>query len=136
MDNATDLNTCRVGLAGGTAGSCIITYSQKAYKRRPARLRTFEEPYPCFPQELMVCLTHGICRNQQHSEDISMADTIHSTSETAFTEQTSQQTFNGENPISEESTGVIELDEEIVDEEIEEELIIEDFTIDGICGVY
>jgi len=65
-----------------------------------------------------------------------MADTIHSTSETAFTEQTSQQTFNRENPTSEESTDVIELDEEIVDEEIEEELIIEDFTIDGICGVY
>lgn len=60
-----------------------------------------------------------------------MADTIHSTSETAFTEQTSQQTFNRENPISEESSDVIELDEEI-----EEELIIEDFTIDGICGVY
>ena len=60
-----------------------------------------------------------------------MADTIHSTSETAFTEQTSQQTFNRENPTTEESTGVIELDEEI-----EEELIIEDFTIDGICGVY
>jgi mycofactocin precursor len=56
-----------------------------------------------------------------------MADTIHSTSETAFTEQT----FNRENPTSEESTDVIELDEEI-----EEELIIEDFTIDGICGVY
>src|SRR5260370_719101 len=38
-----------------------------------------------------------------------MADTIHSTSETAFTEQT----FNRENPTSEESTGVIELDEEV-----------------------
>jgi mycofactocin precursor len=60
-----------------------------------------------------------------------MADTIHLTSETAFTEQTSQQTFNRENPTSEESSDVIELDEEI-----EEELIIEDFTIDGICGVY
>ena len=60
-----------------------------------------------------------------------MADTIHSTSETAITEQTSQQTFNIENPTSEESADVIELDEEI-----EEELIIEDFTIDGICGVY
>src|SRR2546427_8934691 len=127
MDNATDLNACRVGLAGGTAGSCIITYSQKAHKIRQARLRTFEAPYPCIPQELMVCLTHGICRNQQHSEGITMADTIHSTSETAFTEQT----FNRENPTSEESTDVIELDEEI-----EEELIIEDFTIDGICGVY
>ena len=27
-------------------------------------------------------------------------------------------------------------EEELLDEEFEEELIIEDFTIDGICGVY
>ncbi len=31
----------------------------------------------------------------------------------------------------------LSLDEELVcDEELEDELIIEDFTIDGICGVY
>ncbi len=28
------------------------------------------------------------------------------------------------------------LDDEALEEEIEDELIIEDFTIDGICGVY
>ncbi len=28
------------------------------------------------------------------------------------------------------------LDQPMLEEEIEEELIIEDFTIDGICGVY
>lgn len=27
-------------------------------------------------------------------------------------------------------------DDEMLEEEIEDELIIEDFTIDGICGVY
>ncbi|MBV9228867.1 MAG: mycofactocin precursor [Chloroflexi bacterium] len=27
-------------------------------------------------------------------------------------------------------------EEEVLEEELEEELIIEDFTIDGICGVY
>lgn len=36
----------------------------------------------------------------------------------------------------EEPTDTIELDQELLDKELEEELIIEDFTIDGICGVY
>ena len=38
-------------------------------------------------------------------------------------------------PQIEASTESIE-DELALDEEFEEELIIEDFTIDGICGVY
>ena len=38
-----------------------------------------------------------------------------------------------ENSAEEESIGTEEFDEEL---ELEEELIIEDFTIDGICGVY
>lgn len=49
------------------------------------------------------------------------------TSEVAITEQTSAI----ENSAVEGSTDAMELDLEL-----EEELIIEDFTIDGICGVY
>jgi mycofactocin precursor len=36
----------------------------------------------------------------------------------------------------EEGTLVLDEEEEMDEEEFEEELIIEDFTIDGICGVY
>jgi mycofactocin precursor len=56
-----------------------------------------------------------------------MTDTAHLTGEATDTEQT----ITIENFPSEESTDAVELDEEL-----EEELIIEDFTIDGICGVY
>ena len=41
------------------------------------------------------------------------------------------------NPIEEETTTLDETtSEELELEELDEELIIEDFTIDGICGVY
>jgi mycofactocin precursor len=36
----------------------------------------------------------------------------------------------------EDSVPQMPINEEALDEELEEELIIEDFTIDGICGVY
>lgn len=42
-------------------------------------------------------------------------------------------------PVETEADGVSEQDEAALDDEFdefEEELIIEDFTIDGICGVY
>ena len=56
-----------------------------------------------------------------------MADTTAPTSETAISEQTS----SIEDPAIEGIPDTMELDLEL-----EEELIIEDFTIDGICGVY
>ncbi len=58
-----------------------------------------------------------------------MADTPYPTDEAAITEQT----FSIENPSTEGPMNAMDLDEEL---ELEEELIIEDFTIDGICGVY
>ena len=56
-----------------------------------------------------------------------MAETGLPNSEAASTERVSII----ENYDTEGSMDVVELDEEL-----EEELIIEDFTIDGICGVY
>ena len=57
-----------------------------------------------------------------------MADITLSTNEAPVIEQT---------PMVEEKTQQAPiLDEPALEEEIEEELIIEDFTIDGICGVY
>jgi len=57
-----------------------------------------------------------------------MADTTLSTNEAPFIEQA---------PTAEETTQQAPTcDEPTMEEEIEEELIIEDFTIDGICGVY
>ena len=57
-----------------------------------------------------------------------MIDPTLSTSESSVIEQT---------PMLEETTEQTPtLDELALEEEIEEELIIEDFTIDGICGVY
>jgi mycofactocin precursor len=57
-----------------------------------------------------------------------MIDPTLSTSESSVIEQT---------PMLEETTEQTPtLDEPALEEEIEEELIIEDFTIDGICGVY
>ncbi len=56
-----------------------------------------------------------------------MADTTIPGSESTTTEEAS----NIENFPVEGATDTIELDLEL-----EEELIIEDFTIDGICGVY
>ncbi len=58
-----------------------------------------------------------------------MSDTVLSTSEAAIEEQTSL--VDLENSDTEEPTDALELDQAL-----EEELIIEDFTIDGICGVY
>jgi mycofactocin precursor len=44
---------------------------------------------------------------------------------------------SGDTAAVEEMSDQAPLDEEaLLDEELEEELIIEDFTIDGICGVY
>ena len=74
----------------------------------------------------MVCLTHGM-KYRQQSEGISMAETGLPNSEAASTERVSII----ENYDTEGSMDVVELDEEL-----EEELIIEDFPIDGICGVY
>ncbi len=57
-----------------------------------------------------------------------MADPTLSTNESSVIEQI---------PMLEETTEQTPtLDELALAEEIEEELIIEDFTIDGICGVY
>ena len=56
-----------------------------------------------------------------------MADTTIPGDETTSTEEAS----NIENFSEEGATDTMELDLEL-----EEELIIEDFTIDGICGVY
>ena len=56
-----------------------------------------------------------------------MADTTIPADETTSTEEAS----NIENFSEEVTTDTMELDLEL-----EEELIIEDFTIDGICGVY
>jgi mycofactocin precursor len=56
-----------------------------------------------------------------------MSDTILQTSEVAIDEQTP----NLENTGIEAPTDALELDLAL-----EDELIIEDFTIDGICGVY
>ncbi|HEX9131232.1 MAG TPA: mycofactocin precursor MftA [Ktedonobacteraceae bacterium] len=56
-----------------------------------------------------------------------MSDTVLQTSENAIEEQSSSR----ENSDLEAPTDVLELDLAL-----EDELIIEDFTIDGICGVY
>ncbi len=45
-------------------------------------------------------------------------------------------TNNPTNTTEEETSLVEETTEDIELEELDEELIIEDFTIDGICGVY
>ena len=64
-----------------------------------------------------------------------MADTTHTNNPTNATANPSP------TPTIEDSTSQLPtieetLDEELLEGEIEEELIIEDFTIDGICGVY
>ena len=57
-----------------------------------------------------------------------MADVTFPTNETPVTELA---------PLTEKSVEQVPTPEEsTLEEEIEEELIIEDFTIDGICGVY
>ena len=58
-----------------------------------------------------------------------MAETTRPTGEAAINEETP----TIENSNAEQPTEAVEFDEEL---ELEEELIIEDFTIDGICGVY
>lgn len=45
-------------------------------------------------------------------------------------------TTNPTNTVVEETSIIEETTEDIELEELDEELIIEDFTIDGICGVY
>ncbi len=80
----------------------------------------------CIPLKLMVCLSHGM-KYRQQSEGISMAETGFPGSEAASTEQIS---------IIEDCDAEGHMDLVELDEELEEELIIEDFTIDGICGVY
>ena len=57
-----------------------------------------------------------------------MADTTLSTNVAPVFKQTSM--------VEETTEQTPTLDELALEEEIEEELIIEDFTIDGICGVY
>lgn len=57
-----------------------------------------------------------------------MLDATSLTNQTAVTEQT----LTTEEPASQALTDETTLEME----ELEEELIIEDFTIDGICGVY
>jgi len=64
---------------------------------------------------------------QKHSEGTLMADTSIPGGETTSTEEA----YDIENFPVEGTTDTMELDLEL-----EEELIIEDFTIDGICGVY
>ena len=49
----------------------------------------------------------------------------------------STSTLNLTNAVVEETSTIDETSEEEMElEELDEELIIEDFTIDGICGVY
>ncbi len=75
-----------------------------------------------------VLLKHNIKLDQQQKRGTFMIDPTLSTSESPVIEQT---------PMLEETTEQTPtLDEPALEEEIEEELIIEDFTIDGICGVY
>ena len=52
-----------------------------------------------------------------------------------YTEQllTPEDSIETENQLTELASSP---DDETLEEEIEDELIIEDFTIDGICGVY
>ncbi len=76
----------------------------------------------------MVCLSRRIQYRQQ-SEGSFMPDTNLQNSEVAFDENTSVV----ENPELESATDADSLELELA---LEEELIIEDFTIDGICGVY
>jgi len=76
----------------------------------------------------MVCLSHG-SEFQQQREGLLMPDTNLQTSEVAIDEQTSII----ENSDIEALTDVDTLE---LDLALEDELIIEDFTIDGICGVY
>ena len=76
----------------------------------------------------MVCLCRGIQFHQQ-SEGSCMPDTNLQISEVEHDEQTSMV----ETPEIEVATDVDPLELELA---LEEELIIEDFTIDGICGVY
>jgi mycofactocin precursor len=81
------------------------------------------------------------CRvsTQQQSAGTSMADinTTHPTDEVA---STTEATSDIADPVveAEASTDKAEFaeGEELLGEELTEELIIEDFTIDGICGVY
>ena len=50
---------------------------------------------------------------------------------------TNEATITEPTPIIAETTDQVLISDELtLEEEIEEELIIEDFTIDGICGVY
>ena len=76
----------------------------------------------------MVCFLQRI-EYRQHNEGIPMADTTRPTSKAAINEEAPII----ENSAAEQSIETVEFDEEL---ELEEELIIEDFTIDGICGVY
>lgn len=76
----------------------------------------------------MICLKHNVELDKQQKRGTFMIDPTLSTSESPVIEQT---------PMVEETTEQTPtLDEPALEEEIEEELIIEDFTIDGICGVY
>jgi len=75
----------------------------------------------------MICLKHNVELEQQ-KRGTSMADITLPTNAAPITEPT---------PTTEETTEQAPTTDDIfLDEEIEEELIIEDFTIDGICGVY
>nr|BBH95437.1 hypothetical protein KTA_36360 [Thermogemmatispora argillosa] len=64
----------------------------------------------------------------EHNRSVSQAEQA----EVSQQEPTVSLSLSGEQSLSSIPESAIELDEE----EFEEELIIEDFTIDGICGVY
>ncbi len=72
----------------------------------------------------MICLNHNVELEHQ-KRGRPMADIALPTNAAPITEPT---------PTTEETTE--QAPDIFLDEEIEEELIIEDFTIDGICGVY
>jgi mycofactocin precursor len=67
-----------------------------------------------------------------------MADMLYTTSEASMTES-EQPLLQAEEqaPVAGElSAHEASVEDTLLEEEIEEELIIEDFSIDGICGVY
>jgi mycofactocin precursor len=104
-------------------GYATILYKQ-AYLRRLMKVKG----KTCTLKKQMVCLSRRIQYRQQ-SEGSFMPDTYLQTSEGAIDEQPSIV----ENPDLEMP---IDEDTQELDLALEEELIIEDFTIDGICGVY
>ncbi len=82
----------------------------------------------------MVCLSRSI-RYRQQSEGSFMPDTNLQTSEASVTLSEASVILSEAKDLS-PSEALTDVDTLELDLALEEELIIEDFTIDGICGVY